>query len=51
MVQENVQQDQGRDTLQEETERTQEEGSFHIQITHGKDQTEVPRSVHTKSTI
>jgi hypothetical protein len=46
-----VEQGQRRDPVQEEIERTQEEGSFHIQITHGKDQTEVKRSVHTQSTI
>jgi hypothetical protein len=38
-------QDQGRDTVQEETERTQEEGSVHIQVTDGKDKTENQRSV------
>jgi len=38
-------QDQGRDTVQEEIERTQEEGSVHIQVTDGKDKTEDQRSV------
>ena len=51
MVQKNVEQDQGRDPVQEKTERVEEEGSFHIQVTHGKNQTEVQRSVHTQSTI
>jgi hypothetical protein len=38
-------QDQRRDTVQEETEGTQEEGSVHIQVTEGKDKTEDQRSV------
>ena len=40
-------QDQRRDTVQEETEGTQEEGSVHIQVTDGKDKTENQRSVQT----
>ena len=32
-----VEQGQRRDPIQEETERIKEEGSFHIQITNGKD--------------
>ena len=40
MVQENVEQDKGRDPVQEETERIEEEGSFHLQITNGKDKAE-----------
>jgi hypothetical protein len=38
-------QDQGRNTVQEETEGTQEEGSVHIQVTDGKDKTENQKSV------
>ena len=38
-------QDQGRDQVQEETEGTQEEGSVHIQVTDGKDKTEIQKSV------
>jgi hypothetical protein len=37
----------GKKSVQEETERTQEEGSVHIQVTDGKDKTENQRSVHT----
>ena len=40
-------QDQRRDTVQEETEGTQEEGPIHIQVTDGKDKTETERSVQT----
>ena len=40
MDKENVEQDQGRDPVQEETERIKEEGSFHIQIINGKDKAE-----------
>ena len=46
-----MEQGQGRDPIQEETEGVEEEGSFHIQIGHGKDKTEVQRSVQTQSTI
>ena len=38
-------QDQGRDTVQEETEGTQKEGSVHIQVIDGKDKTEIQKSV------
>jgi len=40
MVQTDLEQDQGRDPVQEETERIKEEGSFHIQIINGKDKAE-----------
>jgi hypothetical protein len=40
-------QDQGRDQVQEETERIKEEGPVHIQVIDGKDQTENQRSVQT----
>ena len=51
MGKENVEQNQRRDPVQEETEGIKEKRSFHIQVTHGKNQTEVQRSVHTQSTI
>jgi len=44
-------QDQGRDTVQEETERIKEEGSVHIQVIDGKDKTETKKSVQEESTI
>ena len=40
-----LEQDQRRDPVQEETERIKEEGSVHIQVIDGKDQTENQRSV------
>jgi len=42
-----LEQDQRRDPVQEETERIKEEGSFHLQITHGKSKTGIKRSVQT----
>jgi hypothetical protein len=41
MDKENVEQGQGRDPVPQETEGIKEKRSFHIQIIHGKDQTEV----------
>jgi len=51
MDKENVEQDQGRDPVQEETEGIEKERPIHIQITNGKDKTEVKRSVQKKSAI
>jgi hypothetical protein len=44
-------QDQGRDKVQEETERIKEERSVHIQVIDGKNQTENQKSVQAGSTI
>jgi hypothetical protein len=53
MDKENVEQGQGRDTVQEKIERIKEERSFHLQIIiiNGKSKTGIERSVHTQSTI
>jgi hypothetical protein len=47
MVQTYLEQDQGRDPVQEEIEGIEEEGSFHIQIKHGKSKTGIDGSVQT----